>query len=337
MIRKTKKSAGLACGFMLGAAAVALMAVPSPAGAQGWTTEFADIAKMPPPARKRHGKPAVAATAKVRAPRQETAKTGALAPAKAEPAKAEAAKTEPVAVPAATEPANAEPASAAEPAKAEQASAQAAGEPALTGAGAEQPAAAANVPPEDEIADAEPDDPFADLKVLPRPADGEPLTTQVVPGENRTTTEAAPLSERGAASQYCINIADAAIDARIAWQRQNLAEAEKEVQRRTTDLEVKTAEYQRWLTRRDEFAERAQKAIIDIYSKMKPDAAALQLQALDDETAAAVLIKLDARVASAVMNEMEPVQAARLTSILSGAAKGPGSRSRQTPPAGGRS
>jgi flagellar motility protein MotE (MotC chaperone) len=337
MIRKAEKSIGLVSGLLLGAAAVAVMAMPAPAGAQGWTAELSDIAKNPPPARKRRGKPAVAA-AKAQAPRQGTAKTGALAPAKAEPAKAEAAKAVPVAVPvtAAADPAKAEaaPAPAAEPAKAEQAGAQAAAGPALTGT---EPAMAGNMPPEDDIANAELDDPFADLKVMPRPAAGEVLTTQVVPGDNRTTVEAAPPAERGAASQYCTNIADAAIDARIAWQRQNLAEAEKEVQRRTTELEVKTAEYQRWLTRRDEFAERAQKAIIDIYSKMKPDAAALQLQALDDETAAAVLIKLESRVASAVMNEMEPVQAARLTAILSGASKGPGSRPRQAPPAGNRS
>jgi flagellar motility protein MotE (MotC chaperone) len=193
--------------------------------------------------------------------------------------------------------------------------------------------------PEDDASEqnGEPDDPFADLKVMERPAEGEMLTTQVVPSETRAQSESAPPAERGAASQYCTNIADAAIDARIAWQRQNLAEAEKEVQRRTTELEVKTAEYQRWLTRRDEFAQKAQKAIIDIYSKMKPDAAALQLQALDDETAAAVIIKLDARVASSVMNEMDPAQAARLTAILSGAAEGPRSRSRQAPPAGNRS
>lgn len=336
MIRKTEKSIGLASGLLFGAAAITLMALPASVRAQGWTTEVSDIKKNPPPARKRRGKPA-AAKAQVR---PETAKTGAPEPAKAEPAKAEAAKPGPVAVPvaAAAEPAKAELAPAAEPAKAEQASTPAAAEPAVTGA-EPQPAMAENVPPEDGVADqgAEPDDPFADLKVLSRPADGEVLTTQVVPGENRTTTEAAPPAERGAASQYCTNIADAAIDARIAWQRQNLAEAEKEVQKRTTELEVKTAEYQRWLTRRDEFAQKAQKAIIDIYSKMKPDAAALQLQALDDETAAAVLIKLDPRVASSVMNEMEPVQGARLTAILSGASKGPGSRPRQAPPAGNRS
>ena len=313
MIRKADKSIGLASGLLLGAAAVTLVALPAPVGAQGWTTELSDIAKTPPPARKRRAKPAVA-TAKTQAPGQQAAKTGA----------AKAGRV-PAAVVAPTE-----------VAKAEQASPPAAAEPAVTGT---EPAMAENPLPGDVIAnqDAEKDDPFAGLKVMSRPDAGQVLTTQVLPGENRPTTEPAPPAERGAASQYCTNIADAAVDARIAWQRQNLAEAEKEVQRRTTELEVKTAEYQRWLTRRDEFAEKAQKAILDIYSKMKPDAAALQLQALDDETAAAVLMKLEARVASAVMNEMEPVQGARLTAILSAAGKGPGSKPRPAPPPGNRS
>lgn len=355
MTSKTDKSIGLASGLLLGVAAAALMALPASVRAQGWTAELSDIAKTPPPAGQRRGKPTAAAKTKVR---PETAKPDAHKAAKADPAKAEhekaqAAKLAPAAVPIAVgaEASTAEPAPALvpapaalpeEPEKTGQASPQPA-EPATTGA---QPEIADNIPAdaaraENDIADAEaePDDPFADLKIIPRSADSDTLTTQVLPGESKAPTEPAPPAERGPASQYCTNIADAAIDARIAWQRQNLAEAEKEVQRRTTELEAKTAEYQRWLARRDQFAEKAQKAVVDIYSKMKPDAAASQLQALDDETAAAVLIKLDARVASSVMNEMEPVQAARLTSILSLAAKGPGQgpRPRQAPPAGNRS
>jgi flagellar motility protein MotE (MotC chaperone) len=169
----------------------------------------------------------------------------------------------------------------------------------------------------------EPDDPFVDLRVLQRAPNGEEMTTQVVPAKPGPSLGAAP-AETSAAGQYCNNIADAAIDARIAWQRQNLAEAEKEVQKRTVELVARTAEFQRWLQRRDDFAEKAKKTVVDIYTKMKPDAAALQLQVLDEETAAAVIIKLDPRTASAVMNEMEPVQAARLTAIISGAAKLPG-------------
>ena len=46
---------------------------------------------------------------------------------------------------------------------------------------------------------------------------------------------------------------------------------------------------------------------------MRPDAAAQQLAAMDEETAAAVLTKLDPRIASIILNEMDRAQAARLT------------------------
>jgi flagellar motility protein MotE (MotC chaperone) len=209
---------------------------------------------------------------------------------------------------------------------------------AITAAGPQQPkneAALPIVPPaaqaqaEDED---EPNDPFVNVQLQERVIEGETLTTQVVPTNTPPdiTGQATPV-DRNPAAQYCSNIADAAIDARIEWQRQNLAEVEKQIQSRTEELEAKTAEYQRWLARRDAFSEKAKKVVVDIYTKMKPDAAALQLQALEEETAAAVLVKLDARSASAVMNEMEPEKAARLTAIISGAARGPQLRNRPSP------
>jgi flagellar motility protein MotE (MotC chaperone) len=127
--------------------------------------------------------------------------------------------------------------------------------------------------------------------------------------------------ETAAAKQYCVNIADAAADARFAWQRKVLTDLGQELDKRVTLLEAKTAEYQKWLTRRDEFVKRAQETLVVIYSRMKPDAAAQQLTAMDEETAAAVIIQLDPRTASTILNEMEPAQAARLTSTISGAGK----------------
>lgn len=127
--------------------------------------------------------------------------------------------------------------------------------------------------------------------------------------------------ETAAAKHYCVNIADAAADARFAWQKKVLTDLGQELDKRVTLLEAKTAEYQKWLTRRDEFVKRAQETLVVIYSRMKPDAAAQQLTAMDEETAAAVIIQLDPRTASTILNEMEPAQAARLTSTISGAGK----------------
>ncbi len=193
------------------------------------------------------------------------------------------------------------------------------------------PASADGVPEE-----AEPDDPFVDVQLTQTRGQGDTLTTQVVPTNTPpdATSQITP-AERTPAAQYCSNIADPAIDARIAWQRQNLETAEKQINERTRELEAKTAEYQRWLDRRDAFSEKAKKTVVDIYTKMKPDAAALQLQAMDEETAAAVIVKLDVRAASAVMNEMDPEKAARLSSIISMAGKGPNSRGRPAQPGTG--
>ena len=109
---------------------------------------------------------------------------------------------------------------------------------------------------------------------------------------------------------------DDATDARFAWQKQTLMQTEEQIKQRVEELKGKISEYQKWIERRDEFSRKAQAAITDIYAKMKPDAAAQQLMALDEETAAAVVTKLNARVASAVMAEMDPKQAARLTAII---------------------
>lgn len=148
--------------------------------------------------------------------------------------------------------------------------------------------------------------------------------TQMPAASNRAPVErprGVTAAELSPAQQYCTNIADAAADARFAWQKKALEDTELEIEKRIAKLEAKTAEYQRWLARRDEFAKRAQESLVGIYTRMRPDAAALQLAASDEETAAAVLLKLDTRTSSAILAEMEPNQAARLAMIMSGAGK----------------
>lgn len=121
--------------------------------------------------------------------------------------------------------------------------------------------------------------------------------------------------------EYCANIANPAADARFAWQKKTLADMEQEITKRIALLEEKTAEYQKWLARRDEFSKKANETVLRIYARMRPDAAAVQLAALDEETAASVLTKLEPRAASLILNEMESTQAVRLTATISGAAK----------------
>jgi flagellar motility protein MotE (MotC chaperone) len=123
------------------------------------------------------------------------------------------------------------------------------------------------------------------------------------------------------AGGYCANIADTAADARFAWQKKALADMEQEILKRIALLEEKTEEYKKWLARRDEFSRKANETVLRIYERMRPDAAAAQLAALDGETAASVLTKLQPRIASLILNEMDRDHAVRLTATISGAGK----------------
>lgn len=132
----------------------------------------------------------------------------------------------------------------------------------------------------------------------------------------------APAAPRGDnADQYCQGMIDAVRDARFARQKEALASLEKEIEERIAALEAKRAEYEKWLTRREDFLNKADSAVIAVISQMRPDAAAAQLTIMNDDPAAAILAKLNSRVASAILNEMEPARAARLTGVMVGIAK----------------
>jgi flagellar motility protein MotE (MotC chaperone) len=134
--------------------------------------------------------------------------------------------------------------------------------------------------------------------------------------------DAAPAPEQAVpasdAEKFCANIADAAADARFAWEAKTLRDLKAEVEAATAAMEAKRAELQDWVTRRDEFQKLAQQSVVDIYAKMRPEAAAAQLSALDERTAAAVLIKLNSRVASGILAEMDTPRAVSLAEVISG-------------------
>jgi flagellar motility protein MotE (MotC chaperone) len=120
------------------------------------------------------------------------------------------------------------------------------------------------------------------------------------------------------AAKFCSNIADAALDARVAWQQKELEAAEAKLRQRIAELEAKRAEYEQWLKLREDFLKKAEDSVVEIYSRMEPEAAALQIASMADDTAAAVLAKLRVRSASAILNEMEPARGARLADTLAG-------------------
>lgn len=122
------------------------------------------------------------------------------------------------------------------------------------------------------------------------------------------------------ATAYCRNIANQAADARYARQAQSLEAMTKALDERIAALEAKRAEYEKWVSRRDEFLNRADESVVAIYSQMRPDAAAQQFAVMDQEAAAAILAKVQPRIASAILNEMEATAAASLTNVMAGIA-----------------
>ena len=92
----------------------------------------------------------------------------------------------------------------------------------------------------------------------------------------------------------------------------------KALDERIAALEAKRAEYEKWVSRREDFLKRADDSVVAIYSQMRPDAAALQIAVMQPEAAAGILSKLQPRTASAILNEMDPTVAATLTNVMAG-------------------
>jgi flagellar motility protein MotE (MotC chaperone) len=122
-------------------------------------------------------------------------------------------------------------------------------------------------------------------------------------------------------ARYCANIAPVVVEARIAWQMKRLAELDAQIKKRIAELDAKEAEARDWVNKREDMLKKAEDDIVAIYAKMQPEAAAAQLIAMDDASAAAILSKLNPRAASAILDEMEAARAAKLTDLISGAAK----------------
>lgn len=140
-----------------------------------------------------------------------------------------------------------------------------------------------------------------------------PAATETVAPAELVVVDPAKQSE---IQRFCSNIADAARDRRYALQAKELKVLQAEIDKRMALLEEKRAEYEGWLKRRETFLDKAEDNIVQIYSRMKPDAAAERLAELRSELAAGILMKLDSRKAGTILNEMDSKAAATLTTIM---------------------
>jgi flagellar motility protein MotE (MotC chaperone) len=126
----------------------------------------------------------------------------------------------------------------------------------------------------------------------------------------------APAPTGSDAQRFCQNVAAAAAEARNAWQAKKLADLQTQVNGTIAELEARENALKDVLARREDALKRADATLVGIFGKMRPDAAAAQLSALDDETAAAVLQQLTPRAASAILDEIAPDRAAKLVTTI---------------------
>ncbi|OPB30112.1 MotE family protein [Bartonella sp. WD12.1] len=144
------------------------------------------------------------------------------------------------------------------------------------------------------------------------------------PADSASETKASPVSSTQGLSKkdteeverFCDNIGSQAADARFQLQRQQLQQLRDQIDERVKTLEEKRREYEVWLEKRNEFLSMAEDSLVEIISKMRPDAAAAQLALMSDLVAASLVLKLSPKISSAIMNELPPEKSAELTQIL---------------------
>jgi flagellar motility protein MotE (MotC chaperone) len=143
-----------------------------------------------------------------------------------------------------------------------------------------------------------------------------------IPGafaQEARTAAGGELTSEEEIKQFCTNIAEPARDQRYLLQKQELDKLRADVDSRIAEMQKRRDEYQDWLKRRDEFMKQAEANLTDIYKKMKPDAAALQLQQVKIDVAAAVIMRLNSSQSSLILNEMDPQKAAVIANIIASA------------------
>ena len=144
--------------------------------------------------------------------------------------------------------------------------------------------------------------------------------------ENNTVAPATIGNSEADFSSYCKAVAEITVAYDVARDRTELRRMAEDISVSAAELETKIATLKDWVGRRDSFIARAQDTLVKIFNSMQPEAAAVQLAAMVEETSAAVILKLDAKAAAAILGEMEAGSASRISTILSAAADMPPGR-----------
>ena len=93
-----------------------------------------------------------------------------------------------------------------------------------------------------------------------------------------------------------------------------------EIEDRIVVLEKKRTELQQWVEKRERFSDAANESLVEVFAKMRPDAAAQRMEKLPGELTAALLTTLSPRAAGTILNEMSADRAAMVAVIMSAVA-----------------
>ncbi|MDX2308823.1 MAG: hypothetical protein NW216_11340 [Hyphomicrobium sp.] len=128
-------------------------------------------------------------------------------------------------------------------------------------------------------------------------------------------------STRHLADTFCRVVIDAAVAGKLAEEKRKAEILRSEIEARIGDLEKAIEKHETWLAKRNDFQDKATANLVEVYARMDTDAAAERLSAIDDGVAAAILVKLPPKSASAVLGAMQADRAGRLTAFMAGSAE----------------
>lgn len=117
--------------------------------------------------------------------------------------------------------------------------------------------------------------------------------------------------------RYCADVAASVEAIRLERKQKQLVELETQLSARVAELQSKQGELRAALDRLDAFEKKSNEALVALYARMKPDAAAAQLAELEDDAAAALMLQLKPKISSAILGEMEPGRGAALIRKIS--------------------
>ena len=163
----------------------------------------------------------------------------------------------------------------------------------------------------------------AEVDRLPKRAEVDPLPLEnnfredfLLLGEEIDPNTVGSISRRDETFRYCLNISDKAKEARNAVLESRLNEMEDVVDKKIERMGSMIVELRTWTEKREKFLARANDSLIQIFQSMRSDSAALQLTEVGPIMAASIIAKLEPKISSAIMAEMKPDDAAKITMVL---------------------